>query len=155
MISADMVFILGFLLGAGFAGVMCWAVGLAGKPQSEVDGDYADPEQGGDVEDTQDQSSAQREAVTVEGLAAALRSVGSSSARVAVVRHRHTEIRGPLSAQDVITLLEPIGSSNGRMEVFRLLARRVRSTVPDDEFAQILSVLGSRNAAEASKLLKR
>lgn len=53
----------------------------------------------------------------------ALNSVGSSRARVDIVRNRLGEIRGPLSGRDVTALLEPIGSSNGRMEVFRLLAK--------------------------------
>ena len=155
MVSVDIVFILGFLLGAGVMGIVCWAGRLAENPQSEVDDEYTDTEQDGDGEDGQDESYARWGAVTVDGLAAALSSAGSSRARVAVVRNRLGEIRGRLSGRDVITLLEPIGSSAGCMEVLKLVARRVRGTIPDDEYAQILSMVGSRNAAEASKLLKR
>ncbi len=154
----------GFLLGAGVVWLFCCSGRSAGREQRAEGegegagggaGDGADGEQGGDGEDGQDGSSAEREVVTVEGLAAALRHARSNPDKVTVLRNRLGEIRGPLSGKDVITLLKPVSSRGDRMEVLRLLMPRVHSTVPDKEFDRILSMLSSGDVAEASELLRR
>ena len=154
MEGVGFAFFWGVVLGAGTMWLLCCRGLLASHQRSAADDDV-DATRDGNAKDGQDGSSAKREAVTVEGLAAALMHVSSSTDRVTVQRNRLSEIHGPLSGKDVITLHRPVTSRSDRMEVLRLVMPRVRGTVPDNEYERIMSMLSSGDTAEASELLRR